>query len=346
MRIQMGIAGNTILYLNLKKFDFSAVPGCAAAIATGMLMVAPSAALAQSKDFPNRPVKLIVPFAPGSATDISGRFFGSQLSSVIGQPVIIENRPGADGTIGIMAAKNSPADGYTHVVAGWTNLTVNPVVMKDLPYDPIKDLKPISGLTRSMLGVTVSGVSSIKSMDELVAAAKKSPKLLDVGTFSAGYLLAMEWFANSTGVRFNNVPYKSGATIINDLMGNQITATFDAMSALGPHVRSGKLRVLAVTGDARHPEFPDIPMVKESGYPEYSIYGWSAIYTRAETPEDITNKLAEAMQKVMASPAAQEYRKKVGSEFLAGPPAAMRKFQLDQYQNFRRVAEAAGIKAE
>lgn len=312
----------------------------------GVLAVVPSVALAQSKDFPNRPVKLIVPFAPGSATDISGRFFGNQLSSVIGQPVIIENRPGADGTIGIMAAKNAPSDGYTHVVAGWTNLTVNPVVMKDLPYDPIKDLKPISGLTRSMLGVTVSGASSIKSMDELVAAAKKSPKLLDVGTFSAGYLLAMEWFANSTGVRFNNVPYKSGATIINDLMGNQITATFDAMSALGPHVRSGKLRVLAVTGDARHPEFPDIAMVKESGYPEYSIYGWSAIYTRAETPDDITNKLADAMQKVMASPAAQEYRKKVGSEFLSGPPAAMRKFQLDQYQNFRRVAEAAGIKAE
>jgi tripartite-type tricarboxylate transporter receptor subunit TctC len=317
-----------------------------AVAAAGLLALAPVAVLAQSKDFPNRPVKLIVPFAPGSATDISGRFFGSQLSLVIGQPVIIENRPGADGTIGIMAAKNSPADGYTHVIAGWTNLTVNPVVMKDLPYDPIKDLKPISGFTRSMLGVTVSASSSIKSLDELVAAAKKSSKQLDFGTFSAGYQLAMEWLANTTGVRFNHVPYKSGATIITDLMGNQISATVDAMSALGTHVRSGKLRVLAVTGDARHPEFPDIPMVKEIGYPDYSIYGWSALYTRAETPDDITNKLADAMMKVMASPAAQEYRKKVGSEFLAGPPAAMRKFQLDQYQNFRRVAEAAGIKPE
>ena len=326
------------------KFDFHTMAGMAGAIVIGLLAMAPPAALGQSRDFPNRPVKLIVPFAPGSATDISGRFFGNQLAGVIGQPVVIENRPGADGTIGIMAAKNSPADGYTHVVAGWTNLTVNPVVMKELPYDPIKDLKPISGLTRSMLGLTVSGGSNIKSLDDLIAAAKKSPKRLDFGTFSAGYLLAMEWFANTTGVRFNHVPYKSGATINTDLMGNQITATIDAMSALGPHVRSGKLRVLAVTGDARHPEFPDIPTVKESGYPEYSIYGWSAIYTRAETPEDITSKLAEAMQKVMASPAAQEYRKKVGSEFLAGPPAVMRKFQLDQYQNFKRVAESAGIK--
>jgi tripartite-type tricarboxylate transporter receptor subunit TctC len=326
------------------KFDFYG--HLLAVAAAGLLASAPAAVLAQSKDFPNRPVKLIVPFAPGSATDISGRFFGSQLSLVIGQPVIIENRPGADGTIGIMAAKNSPADGYTHVIAGWTNLTVNPVVMKDLPYDPIKDLKPISGFTRSMLGVTVSASSSIKSLDELVAAAKKSSKQLDFGTFSAGYQLAMEWLANTTGVRFNHVPYKSGATIITDLMGNQISATVDAMSALGTHVRSGKLRVLAVTGDARHPEFPDIPMVKEIGYPDYSIYGWSALYTRAETPDDITNKLADAMMKVMASPAAQEYRKKVGSEFLAGPPAAMRKFQLDQYQNFRRVAEAAGIKPE
>ena len=327
-------------------YYYYAHPGMAGAVAIGLLAMAPSAVLGQSKDFPNRPVKLIVPFAPGSATDISGRFFGNQLAGEIGQPVIIENRPGADGSIGIMAAKNSPADGYTHVVAGWTNLTVNPVVMKDMPYDPVKDFKPISGLTRSMLGVTVSGASSIKSLDELVAAAKKSPKRLDFGTFSAGYQLAMEWLANTTGVRFNHVPYKSGATIHTDLMGNQISATVDAMSALGPQVRSGKLRVLAVSGDARHPEFPDIPTVKESGYPEYSIYGWSAIYTRAETPEDITGKLAEAMQKVMASPAAQEYRKKVGSEFLAGPPAAMRKFQLDQHQNFRRVAEAAGIRAE
>jgi tripartite-type tricarboxylate transporter receptor subunit TctC len=331
---------------NFQKSNFCGLTGMPVALLAAALAVASSAALGQSRDFPNRPVKLIVPFAPGSATDISGRFFGNQLAIVLGQPVIIENRPGADGSIGIMAAKNSPADGYTHVVAGWTNLTVNPVVMKDLPYDPIKDFKPVSGLTRSMLGLTVSGGSNIKTLDDLVAAAKKSPKLLDFGTFSAGYLLAMEWFANTTGVRFNHVPYKSGATINTDLMGNQIAATVDAMSALGPQVRSGKLRVLAVTGEARHPEFPDIPTVKESGYPEYSIYGWSAIYTRAETPEDITNKMAEAMQKVMASPAAQEYRKKVGSEFLTGPPAVMRKFQLDQYQNFKRVAESAGIKPE
>ena len=329
---------------DFKKPDFHGRAGIAGAIVLGLLAMAPPAALGQSKDFPNRPIKLIVPFAPGSATDISGRFFANQLAGVIGQPVVIENRPGADGSIGIMAAKNSPADGYTHVVAGWTNLTVNPVVMKDLPYDPVKDLKPISGLTRSMLGLTVSGGSSIKSLDELVAAAKKSPKRLDFGTFSAGYMLSMEWFANTAGIRFTNIPYKSGSQIHTDLLGNQITATVDAMSALGPMVRSGKLRVLAVTGDGRHPEFPDIPTVKESGYPEYSIYGWSAIYTRADTPEDITSKMAEAMQKVMASPAAQEYRKKVGSEFLAGPPAAMRKFQLDQYQNFKRVAESAGVK--
>ncbi len=328
------------------KYDFCRRAGVLLTLGVALCALAPHAVLGQSKDFPNRPVRLIVPFAPGSATDISGRFFGNQLGIVLGQPIVIENRPGADGSIGIMAAKNAPADGYTHVVAGWTNLTVNPVVMKDLPYDPIKDLKPVSGLTRSMLGLTVSGASPIKTLDDLVAAAKKSPKLLDVGTFSAGYLLAVEWFANTSGVRFNNVPYKSGATINNDLMGNQITATADAMSALGPLVKSGKLRVLAVTGEARHSDFPDIPTVKESGYPEYSIYGWSAIYTRAETPDDITNKMAEAMQKVMVSAAAQEYRKKVGSDFLTGPPSAMRKFQIDQYQNFKRVADAAGIKAE
>ena len=138
-----------------------------------LLLCTTPALLAQS--YPAKPIRWIVPFAAGSSTDISGRFFGQQLSVMVGQPVVIENRPGADGAIGIVAAKNAPADGYTQVVAGWTNLTVNPVVMKDLQYDPVKDFKPITGFTRSMLGIAVSPSTNIRTVAELAAAAKADP---------------------------------------------------------------------------------------------------------------------------------------------------------------------------
>jgi tripartite-type tricarboxylate transporter receptor subunit TctC len=301
---------------------------------------------AHGQGFPSKPIRWIVPFAAGSSTDIAGRFFGSQLSAMLGQPVVIENRPGADGAIGIVAAKNSPADGYTQVVAGWTNLTVNPVVMKDLQYDPVRDFKPITGLTRSMLGIAVAPGSSVKSVAELVSAARQSSKQLDFGTFSAGYRLAMEWFASSAGIRFNNVPYKAAGQMNTDLMGGQLAVAIDGMSALGAHARSGKLRVLAVTGERRHPEFPDIPTLRESGYADYAMYGWSALYTRAETPDDITARLADSMEKALASSQTQDYVRKLGAELIGGGPSGMRQFQASQLQNFRRVAQASGIKPE
>ncbi|MFM9972848.1 MAG: Bug family tripartite tricarboxylate transporter substrate binding protein, partial [Burkholderiales bacterium] len=253
--------------------------------------------LAQS--YPSKPVRLVVPFSAGSTTDISARIISNQLAPLLGQPVYIENRAGADGSIGMMAAKNLPADGYTLVSAGWTNLTVNPVVMKDLPYDPVKDFKPISGFTRGMIGLAVSGNSKYKTVSDLVAAAKSSSKQLDFGTFSAGYRLAMEWFATASGVRFAHVPYKTPGQMNGDLMGNQIDVALDALPSLTPMLKAGKLRLIAVMGDRRHAEFGDVPMMKESGYPEISIYGWSAVYVRSETPDDISEKLADVMRQVL-----------------------------------------------
>jgi tripartite-type tricarboxylate transporter receptor subunit TctC len=310
------------------------------------LMAVSPFAFGQARDFPNRPIKLVVPFGPGSATDISGRFISQQLGGILGQPIVIENRPGADGAIGLMAAKNAPADGYTIVQAGWTNLTVNPVVKKDLPYDPVKDFRPISGVTRSMLGIVVAGDSKLDTLADLVAAAKRDEKRLDFGTFSNGYRLGIEWFANVAGAKINNVPYKATTQIHTDIMGHQIFGTLDAMSTLAPLVKAGKLKLLAVTGETRHPELPNVPTIKESGYPEYVMYGWSAIYARAETPDDVTGKLADAMQKVLAADATREFARKLGSELNLRSPAAMRKFQADELATFRRVAEAAGIKAE
>lgn len=288
---------------------------------------------------------MIAPFAAGSTSDTSARFIGGQLATVLGVPVNIENQPGADGRLGMTLAKNQPADGYTLVQGSWTNLAVNAVLIKNMPYDPIKDFKPIAAGGRSMLGIAVPGNSPYKTFGELLAAARKEPKKLNFGNFGTGYRLAAEWFSSLAGVQFTHVPYKTTSQMNSDLAGGQIDAGMDGVTSMNAMVKSGQLRMLAVTGDTRHPEFPNVPTVKET-FPDFSIYGWSALMVRAETPDDITNKLAEAVTKVLTSPEADAFAKKTNWERLQRSPAEMRKFQLEQIAILKSVAEAAGLKPE
>ncbi len=318
----------------------------AAALAAIGLAAHAAPTRAQSKNYPSKPIRLMVPFGSGSGSDISARFFGDQLASVIGQPLVVENRPGANGVIGMMAAKNASADGYTLLLGSWTTISVNPVVVKDLPYDPVQDFKPISGLTRSMISIAVPGSSSIKSVADLVAAAKQAGRPLNVGTFSAGFHIILESFNVAAGIKLVNVPYKASGQLHTDAMGSQIDAAMDGTTSLGPMYRSGKLRLLAVSGERRDPVFADVPTFRESGYADFLSWGWSSFFVRTETPEEATQKLADAMQKVLNSAASQEYAKKNGSELMLFGPASMRRFQIDEIGKFRRVAAAAGIKPE
>jgi tripartite-type tricarboxylate transporter receptor subunit TctC len=309
----------------------------------GMVAISPLA-LAQSKDFPNRPVKIIVPFTAGSGSDTSARFFAEQLSATLGQPFIVENRPGASGVIAVTTVKAAPADGHHILLASNSPLAVNPVTIKNLPYDPIKDLRPISGVTRGMNVFIVAPNSKINSIADLVATAKT--KSLSVGTFSAGYQLAMEWFATQASVKFMNVPYKGGAQIFTDVMGNQLDFGVVDMGGALSLVKTGKVKALAVSGENRHPEAPDVPTVKESGFPEYVNYSWTSFYVRAETPDDVTAKLANAMQKALASDGAKEFVKKTGGELMPYTPEVMAKYLRNEYERFRQIADTAGIKPE
>lgn len=312
-------------------------------IAAAAIAVAPLA-YAQS-DYPARPIRLVSPFAAGSTSDTSARFVAQHLSTALGQPVTVDNQPGADGRIGMMTVKNAAADGYTIVAGSWTNLAVNPVLIKALPYDPLKDFKPVAGIGRSMLGIAVSGNSSIKSLNELIAAARKNPKKLNFGNFATGYRLATEWFSSLAGVQFTNVPYKTTSQMNTDLAGRQIDVAMDGVTSMAALAKSGQLRLLGVTGEQRHPEFPDVPTIKET-FPEYSIYGWSALMVRSETPDDITEKLAAAVQKVLSSKEGEDFARKVGSELLLRSTSEMRKYQEAQIDTLRRVAAAAGMKPE
>ncbi len=297
--------------------------------------------------FPSRGLRIVVPTSPGSGSDIVGRFFAEQLTAVLGQSVVVENRAGGNGVIAAMAVKQAPADGHTLFLGTNTHLAVNPVTIKDIPYDAVKDFKPISGLTRGMMVLIASGANNrINTLAELVQAGRDPQKRLNVGSYTAGFHLSAEWFGALTKTHHVNVPYRGAPEVFLALLGNQIDWAVSDLIAAMPQVKGGKLRALAVTGEIRHPDYPEIPTAKELGYPEYVNYTWTTLTVRADTPEAITQRLVEAVQKVLALPVTKEFTRKIGSDPLLLATQDMRRFQISEIERFRAVAASAGIKPQ
>ena len=305
-----------------------------------------SLAHAQAVDFPTRSLKIVVPTSPGSGSDTTARFFAEALTSSLGQPVIVDNKPGANGVIAAMAVKQAPADGYTIFLGTNTHMAVNPSVVKDLPYDAVKDFKPLTGLARGMMLFVAPTNSKINTVADLVSASKTSKQQLNVGTYTAGFHLSAEWFASTSGARSVNVPYKGAPEVFIALMGDQLDWAVSDLIAAMPQVKAGKLKALAVSGDKRHSDYPDIPTLKESGYPDYVNYTWTSMYIRADTPAGVTTRLVDAMHKILATPGAKEFIAKIGSEPMPPGPVEMRKFQISETERFRQIANAAGIKPQ
>jgi tripartite-type tricarboxylate transporter receptor subunit TctC len=287
-----------------------------------------------------------VPFNAGSGSDTGARVYGEILSKELGQPVIVENRPGGSGLLTIQAVKAAPADGHTIMLASNSPMTVNPVVMKDLPYDPVKDFRPISGLGRGAVAFIVRGDSPAKSVADLVSLAKNEKRSLVVGNYSAGYRLVAAWLGTATGSEVTHVAYKGGAQMMNDIIGAQLDTGAIDFGGAAPLIKEGRLRALAITGDKRHPDFPDVPTMKESGFPEFETYVWTSFFVRADTPDDVTKTLADAMQKVLVSPAAKAYQATIPTQPMLFGPDEMRAFQLSEIERFGRVAKAAGIEPQ
>ena len=316
-----------------------------ATLLLGLAAITPLA-MAQVANFPARALKIVVPTSPGSGSDTTARYFGEQLASALGQPVVIDNKPGANGVLAAMTVKQAPADGYTIFLGTNTHMAVNPVLVKDLPYDPVKDFKPVAGLARGMMIFVASPTSKMNTVGDLVAAAKASKQQLNVGTYTGGFHLSAEWFASATNTKFVNVPYKGAPEVFLGVMGDQLDWAVSDLIAAIPQVKAGKLKALAVSGERRHPDYPEIPTVKESGFPEYVNYTWTSMYIRSETPDAVTSRLVDAMQKILAAPGAKEFTAKIGSDPMALPPAEMRRFQISETERFRRIAEGAGIKPQ
>ena len=304
------------------------------------------AAQAQDAAFPNRALRIVVPTSPGSGSDTTARFFGEQLATLLGQPVVVDNKPGANGVIAAMAVKAAPADGYTLFLGTNTHMAVNPIVVKNLQYDAVKDFKFVAGLARGMMIFVTSPNSRLGSAKELVAASKSASKELTVGSYTSGFHLSAEWFAAMSGTRHVYINYKGAPEVFTALMGDQLDWAVTDLIAAVPQVKAGKLKAIAVSGETRHPDSPEVPTLKESGYPEYINYTWTSLVVRSETPDAVTAKLVEAIQKIHATPAAREFIARIGSEPMTQSPAEMRKFQLGETERFRRIADGAGIKPQ
>lgn len=314
---------------------------CACALLASAFL-APAGVQAQGADYPNRFIKMVVLFGPGGASDVAARFFGAKIEPALGQQMVVENRTGAGGAVGVMAVKNAPADGYTILVATNTPMSINPITEKDLPYDPVRDFKAISGMIKVQNVLLVAADSPLKNVTDLVNLAKTRSKPVTVGTFSIGHQMTTEWLANVAGFKFTNVPYKSGGDILNNLVGGEIDVGSVDLPSASALIRAGKVRALATTGEKRHPMYPDIPTVSET-YPDYVTYSWSSLYVRRDTPEAATRKLVDAVQAVLRTPEAAEFAMRASGELMPLDPAQMEAMQIAELKRFTEIARAAGI---
>jgi tripartite-type tricarboxylate transporter receptor subunit TctC len=314
-------------------------------IIASLLVCFSNASLADQ--FPSKSIRIIVPFGAGSGSDANARYYGEKISAILGQPVIVENKPGADATIGMMAAKAAPADGYTLVQGGISPSVVNAVVFPNLAYDPVKDFTPVLGYARNMNVILVPNNSKYKSFTDLIEEGKKLSKPLLMGTFSTTLSLSGAWLGHITGLKFTNVPYKGQSQVMTDIMGDHLDMAMVDLGGASVLVRENKVRALAVTGENRSPDFPNVPTVKESGYPEFFQYSWNALFIRSDTPESIRKVLGDAVKKVMTSQETiEKYHRPRGTEVIPLSPDQLQKLQQEEIDRFRQVKKIVDFSAQ
>jgi tripartite-type tricarboxylate transporter receptor subunit TctC len=305
-----------------------------------------SNALAQT--YPAKPVKLLIPFPPGGNTDIVGRLMAHKLSEAFGQQVYIENRGGAGGTIGAEAAAKSPPDGYTLFFGTTGTLASAPALQPNLRYDPVKGFAPISTLANAPVVVLVRGDLPVGSLRELIALAKSKPGELKFGSAGTGHFvhLAGEMFKGAAGVDLFHVPFKGVAAALIDVLGGRIELMFDAAAQYEPHLKSGKLRALAVAHPRRLARLPEVPTTAEAGLPGYELASWFGLLAPAGTPGDIVQRVNAEVLKALASREAVETLQKLGLEAAGSSPQRYAAMIAEDGSRWREVVNAAGIKIE
>lgn len=313
----------------------------------GSAVAVPSLVFAQDK-YPSRPIQLICPYAAGGNADQRSRQIGRFISSALGQPVIVEDKPGAGGNIGTDMIARAKPDGYTVGMGNFAPLAVNPSMFAKLPFDPKKDLTPICLLERGPLVLMVRPDSPFKSVKDVVAAAKANPGKLSFasGGLGGSHHLSGELFKNLTGINITHIPYKGGSLATTDLLGGQVDMMFEQMYAAAPSLRAGKLRGLAITSKTRSPLFPDIPTMVEAGVPGFEVQNWQGLVGPAGLPPAIVKLLNETCNRALADPEIRQQMLSQGNEIGGGTPENFAQLIASESARWGALVKSAGIKPE
>jgi len=301
---------------------------------------------ARAQEFPSRPIRFVVPFPPGSGTDTSARYFARKLTEMVGQPVVVDNKPGANGFIAVRAVQSAPADGYTVFIGSNSTLAVNVALFKSLPYDPVADLAPLTMLMRSPALLIVPGSAGPRTLSDLVADARAKPGQLNFGAGSAGYQLMAEAFNDAARVQTMHVPFKGASEAVTAVSAGTVHFAFAEMTSAQELVKSGKLRALAVASERRVPSLSSVPTATEAGLPGFTAYTWVAAMVPVKTPKAETDKLASLMTAIERMPETREFYERIGAEVMNGGPEEMRAFQNSEIQLWKRIAAKAKVEQQ
>jgi tripartite-type tricarboxylate transporter receptor subunit TctC len=314
------------------------------ALALGALT---TGATALAQNYPERPIKLVVPYAPGGSADIAGRLIVDEWARALGGTMVIENKAGAGGNLGVdMVAKAAP-DGYT-IGLQTVSLAINPALTPKMPYDTLKDLAPIGMVASSQHVLVVNNGLPAKDLKELVAMAKVSPGKYTYGSAGLGstFHMSAELFKAVAGVSIVHIPYRGGGPALIDTIGGQVNMSFPVLSAAQQQVQSGKLRALGVTGPKRSPLMPDVPTIAEAGLPAYSFETWFMVFAPAATPRPVIDKLNAALNQALNAPALKERMRKEGFDPIASTPAQAHSRLEKEMPMWARLIKERGIKGE
>ncbi len=315
------------------------------------VLIAATAALpgaAHAQTYPSKPIRLIIPFPPGGATDIIGRTLAQKLSTQLGQTVIVDNKPGAGGTLGSAEAAKAPPDGYTLLLATTSTHSIAPTLYKNIPYSVEKDFAPITEVATATNVLIVTPNLPVKDVAELVALAKAKPDALNYASSGNGTIvhLQSELFRLTSNTKLTHVPYKGTALAIPDLISGQTHMMFDSLVSALPHIKGGKVKALAVTSTQRTPLLPNIPTVAESGLPDYVVNTYFGLFAPPGTPRDIVQRLhKEAVIAVLSADVKERFASQ-GAEPVGGTPEALSALIKSETAKWKRVIDAGQIKVE
>ena len=304
--------------------------------------------LVAAQSFPEKPVRIVVPWPPGGNVDITARTVSQALGDALGQQVVVENRPGAGGTIGSGQVAKSPADGYTLLLGSSGTVTNAPAVYKNISYDPVKDLTAIGPIQSTPLVITAALKTPVSTYKELVALSQSKNgqvSMASAGNGSSNHL-AIELLMRQAKLKLVHVPYKGSGPAITDLLGGQVETMMDQLSASIGHIREKRFKALAVTSRARAPQLPEVPTLQELGVPGYEVYTFTGIFGPANLPPAVTAKLADALRKALTVPAVREKYAGMGVEVMDMAQPVFADYVRADYEKWRQVAKDAGIVVE